>query len=471
MIQRLALSVLALALASSSELRAQTMFAEVEPNNDRSTATAVGCMTAGDAIVGLSTGSLTTPGSTLATTADYFRVRTCALPAGIYRHRLTLTTLGAVGHIGSIAGLDVVNLPPPMITSVESIQQSSHSMSVPARFCQWYGFGRGEEIDYRVIGTAATTANYQATLTTDALQPAVIPYVFRAGLITITTESQGHSTDTELHVYDANLQAIPEFLNDDTPAALPGGGSGFQSTLQRTFAQGTYYLLVSRFNACDNLMTGSDDYYASGDVLAHPDAIIATDSTPSSNVSFAITDITGTVSFPAALPASPFEILWYRITVGPPGVISAYCFGDASGAGCPCSNYGLYGYGCASSMNSFGARLVGTGLPSIAGDTVVLSGSGMPNSSALYFQGTAPIATFFGDGLRCVGGSVIRLGTKFNTSGLSQYPTVGNPSVSVRGLCPVASTRHYQVWYRNSASYCTASTFNLTNGVTVTWGP
>lgn len=458
-------------LASTPSFVAQTVFVEVEPNNSVATATVLPCMTAGDSVTGLTTGSLTTPGSTLATTADYFRIQTCPLPLGVYRHRLTLTTSGTAGHTGSIVGLDVVNFPPPTITSNEAILQSSLPGSTPARFCQWYGFGRGEQIDYRVIGNATTTGNYSATLTTDVLQPVIVANVFRAGLITITTENQGHTTDTELHVYDANLQPIPNFMNDDTPGALPGGGTGFESTLQRTFVQGTYYLLVSRFNACDNLLTGSDDFYVSGDVLAHPDAVVASDSTPSSNVSFAITDASGTFAFPATLPASPFEILWYRITVGPPGVITPFCFGDASGAGCPCANYGLFGYGCASSVNSFGARLVGTGLPSIASDNVVLAGSGMPNSSALYFQGSAVIATFFGDGLRCAGGSVVRLGTKTNTSGLSQYPALGDSPVSVRGACPVASTRHYQVWYRNSASFCTPSTFNLTNGVTVTWGP
>ena len=29
----------------------------------------------------------------------------------------------------------------------------------------------------------------------------------------------------------------------------------------------------------------------------------------------------------------------------------------------------------------------------------------------------------------------------------------------------------YQSWYRNAAAFCTSSTFNLTNGVTVTWTP
>jgi hypothetical protein len=27
----------------------------------------------------------------------------------------------------------------------------------------------------------------------------------------------------------------------------------------------------------------------------------------------------------------------------------------------------------------------------------------------------------------------------------------------------------YQLWYRNAAAFCTPSTFNLTNGLDVTW--
>jgi len=31
--------------------------------------------------------------------------------------------------------------------------------------------------------------------------------------------------------------------------------------------------------------------------------------------------------------------------------------------------------------------------------------------------------------------------------------------------------RVYQAWYRNAASFCTVSTFNLTNGLEVVWLP
>ena len=31
--------------------------------------------------------------------------------------------------------------------------------------------------------------------------------------------------------------------------------------------------------------------------------------------------------------------------------------------------------------------------------------------------------------------------------------------------------RNYQAWYRNAAVFCSVSTFNLTNGYSVTWAP
>jgi hypothetical protein len=153
----------------------------------------------------------------------------------------------------------------------------------------------------------------------------------------------------------------------------------------------------------------------------------------------------------------------------PPTMGTPYCFGDGTGTACPCGNNGAAGQGCASSVNANGALLNATGSASIANDTLVLHGSGMPNSSCLYFQGTTQISAQFGDGLRCAGGSVIRLGTKTNVSGASQYPAAGDPSVSVRGAVTSPGVRNYQVWYRNAAAFCTPSTFNLSNGVSITW--
>jgi hypothetical protein len=162
-----------------------------------------------------------------------------------------------------------------------------------------------------------------------------------------------------------------------------------------------------------------------------------------------------------------FSITESGTSCGPTGV--PYCFGDGTGTACPCANNGAAGNGCASSVNANGANAATTGVSSLANDTLVLNGTGMPNSSCLYFQGTTQIGTQFGDGLRCAGGVVVRLGTKTNVAGASQYPASGDASIHVKGNVTAPGTRTYQVWYRNAATYCTTATFNLTNGVLVTW--
>jgi hypothetical protein len=162
-----------------------------------------------------------------------------------------------------------------------------------------------------------------------------------------------------------------------------------------------------------------------------------------------------------------FNITESGTPCGPVGV--PFCFGDGTGTACPCGNSGTAGNGCASSVNANGANLTTSGGSSLANDTLVLQGNGMSNSSCLYFQGTTQISSAFGDGLRCAGGTVIRLSTKTNVGGSSQYPGAGNPSISVKGAVTTPGTRTYQTWYRNSAAFCTPSTFNLTNGVLITW--
>jgi hypothetical protein len=157
-----------------------------------------------------------------------------------------------------------------------------------------------------------------------------------------------------------------------------------------------------------------------------------------------------------------------------PGAL--FCAGDGSGAACPCGNNSPQGQGsgCLNSLGT-GALLSATGVASVASDTVVLSGTGMPNSSALYFRGTSQLSggngIVFGDGLRCVGGTIVRLGVKLNAGGASQYPTTGDASVSVRGGVAPGDIRQYQVWYRNAAPFCMGSTFNMSNGIEITWGP
>ncbi|MBL8858035.1 MAG: hypothetical protein JNL28_06000 [Planctomycetes bacterium] len=153
-----------------------------------------------------------------------------------------------------------------------------------------------------------------------------------------------------------------------------------------------------------------------------------------------------------------------------------FCFGDGSGSACPCGNTSAPGaqVACLNS-GAVAARLADTGDAGIANDTLVLHATEIPGP-ALFFQGTGQAAGGagipFGDGLLCIGGTITRMGIVFPTGTSAAYPggTTGNP-IHVAGATSAGDLRHYQAWYRDAAAFCTASTFNLTQGLSVTWAP
>ncbi|MCY2961819.1 MAG: FG-GAP-like repeat-containing protein [Planctomycetota bacterium] len=157
-----------------------------------------------------------------------------------------------------------------------------------------------------------------------------------------------------------------------------------------------------------------------------------------------------------------------------------FCFGDGTGAACPCDpgQAGALGAGCMNSVGNSG-RLVAVGNPSVANDSVSLRASGLlPTAVGLFFQGNLQqnggLGAAFGDGLLCVTQFVIRLEIRAAIGGAMAFGRdhPGDPRLSVDGSVPVSgATRHYQVWYRDAANYCTQSTYNLTNGVRVVWAP
>ncbi|MBK7875834.1 MAG: dienelactone hydrolase family protein [Planctomycetes bacterium] len=157
------------------------------------------------------------------------------------------------------------------------------------------------------------------------------------------------------------------------------------------------------------------------------------------------------------------------------GAQTAFCAGDGLDANvttpCPCGNSGGPGRGCAHSANASGALLAATG--GTSPDSLVLSASGMPaTATCLFLQGDAATDVVFGDGVRCAGGTLIRLATRASSAGASSYPSPGAPSVSVRGQVTPGSgaVRSYQTYFRNAATaFCPPATFNVTNGWRVTW--
>ncbi len=154
---------------------------------------------------------------------------------------------------------------------------------------------------------------------------------------------------------------------------------------------------------------------------------------------------------------------------------TSFCGGEAIGTTClACGNNGGVGRGCANSSSAVGARLVSSGIASLSADTVVLGASDL-TGPALFLQANSLAASpmTFGDGMLCAAVGILRLGIVFPVAGAASYPGGLTPGAVSVGGAPISAgdTKHYQCWYRDAVAFCSASTFNLTNGISLTWAP
>lgn len=152
---------------------------------------------------------------------------------------------------------------------------------------------------------------------------------------------------------------------------------------------------------------------------------------------------------------------------GHEGVGMVVCSGDAGF--CPCSNPGNGETGCANSTG-IGAGLEGEGTDGVTNDDLELTAFQIrPGALAVLFQGNAltngGLGVPFGDGVVCVGGAVVRLGSRFgDAQGLATW----GPGLATPGAWVPGQTRYFQVRYRNINGPC-LSNFNYTNALMVTF--
>jgi hypothetical protein len=175
---------------------------------------------------------------------------------------------------------------------------------------------------------------------------------------------------------------------------------------------------------------------------------------------------------------------WRDVFVRDRGAASAFvsfCAGDGTIAACPCSNSGATGHGCENSSTTGGAILIASGVASLSADTVHLTSWGeKPVAFSVVLQGSLAISpVHYGDGLRCVGGTLKRLLSHNAVGGVVTIPQDADPTLSAKSaalgdVIPAGSTRNYQVYYRDpSATFCptpTGSAFNISNAIAVAWG-
>jgi len=121
---------------------------------------------------------------------------------------------------------------------------------------------------------------------------------------------------------------------------------------------------------------------------------------------------------------------------------------------------------CSVTSNSTGspALIAASGSLSIAAANLVLAAVPVPNEPFIFFAGPNQISTPFGDGFRCVGGSVVRIWPPTMATGNNAARTVDPGAL---GLTP--GTWNIQCWFRDPTGMGVG--FNLSNGVEVVLAP
>jgi subtilisin-like proprotein convertase family protein len=289
---------------------------EVEPNDTKAAATPANSggagMAAGDTIEGATTGTATTNLSLL-TSADYYRVKTAAAPLGIYRHRLSLTnTQGVNAYAATIRGLSQTGTAAAggtAGTTDATFQTAQSSTTTPARFVQWYGFGKQEEIYYRVNGGTTTTGTYTATLIDDAVTPIVVAQPIQPGLVTLGNATT-NTTDTSWVLYDANFNAITNAEDSGLT------GQTLAATRAVTLTPGTYTVAYSNYRTTSNQVTpaGPGETFWGGGLLDFPNAVANSSTTVLATLNFRITDAAGTTAVAAPKPGA-FDVQFIQFTV------------------------------------------------------------------------------------------------------------------------------------------------------------
>jgi len=170
-----------------------------------------------------------------------------------------------------------------------------------------------------------------------------------------------------------------------------------------------------------------------------------------------------------------------QVPAGAPSAIDVCQPGTGVVARCPCLNPPNGApRGCDNSSSTGGAALRAGGSASLAADTLAFATNGeKPSATSIVLQGDAFLegGAIFGQGVRCVGGTLERLYVKTAIGGMIRAPEAGDLSVSARSsalgdaIAP-GTTRWYAVYYRDPivlGGCDAASTFNMTQTLEVSW--
>jgi len=277
------------------------IFNELEPNSSKVSASSALAMTYRDTITGSTTGASIGQGPN---SIDYHVLSPAALPAGIYRNRLQLTTPGTDAFTTSIRGKSQAN--GAVIPASDVVVQTVAPPITGLHYNQWYNFGQSSEIYYTVSGTPATTDAYSVTLKTEPITPVVLGK-FSGGLLSIATAGRGHNTDTEIMVFTTSGVPVLDAQSDDRGLLSPGSQ---HAALRSNFGGGSYFVAISDRNLASNMPDSSAEFAQPMPVLDNVGNAIDSSAATNLPLDFSITDVAGVVRNFTAIKKGKFDIYW-----------------------------------------------------------------------------------------------------------------------------------------------------------------
>jgi hypothetical protein len=265
-------------------------------------------------------------------------------------------------------------------------------------------------------------------------------------------------------------KSAPVLPNDVVVGKLPNGLAHSVDTGPRVAS----YAIVAFTDR--NPTTGASVTYTPISPFGGPDTELCVTLLPS---------LSGTYPYQAEIIDQNFDLL-YEIDpelVAGTGFTSLCDPGVGGVIACPCGNLpGSPGRGCDNSSGTGGAILSASGVAYLSHDTLVFTTSGeKPTATSIVMQGNSLLANgvVFGQGVRCVGGTLKRLYTKTAVAGSITAPNfgAGDPAVSIRSATlgdPISAgqSRWYLVYYRDPivlGGCPAANTFNATQTVRIDW--
>jgi len=167
----------------------------------------------------------------------------------------------------------------------------------------------------------------------------------------------------------------------------------------------------------------------------------------------------------------------------PAGFTSTCDPGVAGVMACPCGNPPAgSGRGCDNSSGTGGASLSVAGVAYVTMDSLRFTTAGeKPNALSILMQGTSAVSAgvTYGQGVRCLGGTLKRLFAKTAMGGsitapdaLVNDPTITDRSAAVGDVITAGSSRWYLVSYRDPVVLggCPSTrTFNATQTGRIDW--